>query len=118
MCVPVPSLETAKARGRVREAIARQKARHAGLGFWENSRIPAGLVERFCGLDGECRETLKKASESLCISSRAFHSILRMARTIADLAGVERIAAEHLAEAIQHRRYGDGDFFWTRTRSL
>ena len=116
MCAAVPPGETAEARGRVRQAIARQRTRHAGLGFWENSRIPAGLVERFCGLDGECRETLNKAAESLCISSRAFHSILRMARTIADLEGAERIAAEHLSEAIQHRRYGDGDFFWTKGR--
>jgi magnesium chelatase family protein len=116
MCAAVRPGASDNARLRVKEAIALQKKRFAGLGFCSNGRIPAGLMEKFCALDEECRHTLEKAADTLGVSSRAFHSILRMARTIADLAGAERIAASHLKEAIQHRRYGDGDFFWTRGR--
>ena len=96
--------------------MAIQKKRFDGLGFSGNGRIPAGLMERFCPLNEECRHTLVKASGALGVSSRAFHSILRMARTIADLDGAEEIAERHLREAIQHRRYGDGDFYWVRGR--
>jgi magnesium chelatase family protein len=101
---------------RVREAIAVQKKRFAGLGFCSNGRIPPGLIEKFCALDAECLHMLEKSADTLGVSSRAFHSILRMARTIADLAGADRISALHLEEAILHRRYGDGDFFWARAR--
>ncbi|MGA2975585.1 MAG: YifB family Mg chelatase-like AAA ATPase [Spirochaetia bacterium] len=116
MCtVPAPA-EEALIRQRVRDAAAIQKARYAGLGFSWNSRIPAGMIDTYCPLDQECREALLHAAETLCISSRAFHSILRMARTIADLDAVEGIRSEYLMEAIQHRRYGDGDFFWVKSR--
>jgi magnesium chelatase family protein len=116
MCAPVRPGASADARLRVREAIALQKKRFAGLGFSSNGRIPPGLIEKFCPLDAECLHMLEESADTLGVSSRAFHSILRMARTIADLAGAERIAASHLQEAIQHRRYGDGDFFWARGR--
>jgi magnesium chelatase family protein len=105
-----------RARERVREAIAVQKRRFAGLGFCNNGRIPAGMMEKFCPLDEECRQVLIKASAALGVSSRAFHSILRMARTIADLEGEGNISEPHLREAIQLRRYGDGDYYWTRGR--
>jgi len=105
-----------RARERVREAIAVQKRRFAGLGFCSNGRIPAGMMEKFCPLDEECRQVLIKASAALGVSSRAFHSILRMARTIADLEGEGNISELHLREAIQLRRYGDGDYYWTRGR--
>jgi magnesium chelatase family protein len=116
MCAPVRPGASDEARLRVRQAIALQKRRFAGLGFCTNGRIPAGLMEKFCPLDEECRRVLQKASGTLGVSSRAFHSILRMARTIADLEGAERIAESHLREAIQHRRYGDGDFYWVKAR--
>jgi magnesium chelatase family protein len=116
MCAPVRPGASDDARQRVREAIAVQKRRFAGLGFCSNGRIPAGLMEKFCPLDEECRHALVKASGTLGVSSRAFHSILRMARTIADLEGAGSIAEPHLREAIQHRRYGDGDFYWARGR--
>jgi magnesium chelatase family protein len=96
-------------------AVALQRARYAGLGFSCNARIPVGMMEKFCGLDRECRETLLKGAETLSISSRAFHSLLRIARTIADLEESPVIGPEHVKEAIQHRRYGDSDYFWTRS---
>ena len=114
MCEPPDPEETARAQKEVRKAVARQRARYSGLGFAWNSRIPASCMERFCALDSEGRATLLKGAESLGISSRAIHSILRIARTIADLAGEEAIGENHLMEAIEYRRYGDGDFFWAR----
>jgi magnesium chelatase family protein len=116
MCAPSPSLGSEELRGRVRGAIARQKARFSGTSVPRNGLIPVGLIDTFCALDGECRDTLQGAAREARLSSRAVHSILRMARTIADLEGEERISAKDVAEAIENRRYGDDDFFWTATR--
>jgi magnesium chelatase family protein len=91
-----------------------QRRRHAGLGFTWNARIPPGLVEQLCPIDEDGREVLLGAAERFAISSRAFHAVLRIARTIADLAGSPDIRADHLREAAEHRRYGDGDFHWVR----
>jgi magnesium chelatase family protein len=100
----------------VRTAIELQKSRYAGFDFFDNGRIPVGLMDTFCPLDAECRDTLHRASRTMSISSRAVHSVMRVARTIADLSGAEAIRPEHVREAIQHRRYGDGDFYWIRAR--
>jgi magnesium chelatase family protein len=99
---------------RVAEAAAVQRRRHAGLGFTWNARIPAGMVDGICPIDGPGRLALLDAAERLAISSRAFHAVLRIARTIADLEGSERIREQHLLEAVEHRKYGDGDFRWIR----
>jgi magnesium chelatase family protein len=114
MCSPPDTARNSQAQERVRNAVARQRARFFGLGFEWNSRIPASSMDRFCQLDPEGRAALLKGAESLGISSRAFHSILRTARTIADLAEEDDIKESHLHEAIHLRRYGDGDFFWAR----
>jgi magnesium chelatase family protein len=117
MAEPARSEEGDTARRRIMEAALIQRRRFAGMDFSWNSRIPAGLMDRFCALDRECRETLLKAAERSLISSRAYHSILRIARTLADLEGSQPIRVGHVREAIQHRRYGDGDFFWVRSRA-
>jgi magnesium chelatase family protein len=117
MCAPTRPEEGRDARQRVARAAQIQRRRYAGKGFSWNSRIPPGLVDLFCALDQECRETLVKAAGISLISSRAFHSILRVARTIADLECAQTIGAAHIREAIQHRRYGDGDYYWSRTRT-
>jgi magnesium chelatase family protein len=112
MCESPDPHEDAAVADRVRGAVERQRARYADLGFSWNSRIPAACIDRFCALDPAGRDILLKATEKLGVSSRAFHSILRIARTVADLAGEERIRDTHLTEAVHNRRYGDGDFFW------
>jgi magnesium chelatase family protein len=116
MCAPPEKTEDLDASERVRSAVARQKERFAGLGFNWNSRIPAALIDSICELDLRGRKGLLESAETMGLSSRAFHSVLRIARTIADLAGEERIGEGHLMEAVLHRRYGDGDFFWARGR--
>jgi magnesium chelatase family protein len=116
MCAPPDPDEDRRAACNVQAAGVRQQERYAGLGFSWNARIPAAYIDRFCALNAEGRTTLLEAAEKLGTSSRAFHSILRMARTIADLAGDELIKPSHVVEAACLRRYGDGDFFWMRGR--
>ena len=60
-------------------------------------------VRQFCVLDDTCRSLMKTAMSQLQLSARAYHRILKLARTIADLAGNEAIGPAHLAEALQYR---------------
>jgi magnesium chelatase family protein len=113
MCTPACPADGDARRHKVRAAAERQRARYAGLGFSWNSRIPPGLIDRFCRLDGAARQALLDAGRELRLSSRAFHSVLRMARTIADLAAAEDILPEHVVQAAGYRRYGDDDFCWS-----
>ena len=87
MCEP-PSPDAAKrSQDTVARAIRIQRERYQGLPFSRNARIPPGMIDRFCPLEGKCAAALTKAAEAHAISSRAFHSVLRMARTIADMDG-------------------------------
>jgi magnesium chelatase family protein len=65
-------------------------------------------VRQFCPVDGAGKSLLKAAMQQLGMSARAYHRILKLARTIADLAGREEIETAHLAEAIQ---------YWPRRRA-
>jgi magnesium chelatase family protein len=100
-------------RSRVLRAARIQKERFDGLPFNCNARIPPGMVGQFCSLDRECSRVVTKAVERLSLSSRACHSILKVARTIADLEGSEAIGEAQIREAVQHRRYGEEDTFWS-----
>ncbi|RME40738.1 MAG: ATP-binding protein [Caldilineae bacterium] len=90
-------------RRRVEAARAVQKARFAGTNLQTNADMGPGEVRRFCRLDETGRNLLKAAMTQMHLSPRAYHRILKLARTIADLAGAESIQPPHLAEAIQYR---------------
>jgi magnesium chelatase family protein len=62
-----------------------------------------GEVRQFCGLDEAGRALVRQAMTQLLLSARAFHRVLKLARTIADLAAEEDIAPPYLAEALQYR---------------
>ena len=69
-----------------------------------NDDLQAGEVERICHPAGPVKQLLHAASTRLGWSARGYHRVLKVARTIADLAGAGELATEHVAEAIQHRR--------------
>jgi magnesium chelatase family protein len=77
-----------------------------------NARLKPGQVERHCALDEAGSRVFQRAVERLDLSSRACHSILKIARTIADLEGGRRIGEAQVLEAVQHRRLGEGDELW------
>ncbi|MBN2737331.1 MAG: YifB family Mg chelatase-like AAA ATPase [Spirochaetales bacterium] len=100
-------------RQRVNRVVDIQARRYEGLGFKRNARLPPGMVDRFCILDKESRSVFTEAIKKMGLSSRACHSVLKLARTIADLDNSQMILKYHLLEAVQHRRYGDGDYYWS-----
>jgi magnesium chelatase family protein len=70
-----------------------------------NARLSNKEIDRHCQADAAGAALLKQALARLNLSARAYHRVLRVARSIADLAGSESIAAAHIAEAVQYRRY-------------
>jgi magnesium chelatase family protein len=90
-------------RARVEAARERQRERFEGTGLACNADMGPGEVRRICQLDETGRGLVRAAMQQLQMSARAFHRILKLARTIADLAGSEGIETAHLAEAIQYR---------------
>jgi magnesium chelatase family protein len=68
-----------------------------------NARIGPKELKEFCALDAATKEMLKMAMTELNFSARAYDRIVKVARTIADLAGAENISSEHISEAIQYR---------------
>jgi magnesium chelatase family protein len=87
-------------RARVTESYQRQLNRQQK----NNSRLSVKEIDRYCALDAASENLLKQGISRLNLSARAYHRILKVARTIADLAGVEKINNQHIAEAIQYRR--------------
>jgi magnesium chelatase family protein len=90
-------------RVRVEAARERQRLRFAGSGLACNADMRPAEVRTYCALDEAGNALIKAAMSQLGLSARAFHRVLKLARTIADLAGSERIQPAHLAEAIQYR---------------
>lgn len=93
---------TVRARVIAARGIAMQRAGKP------NALLATREIGRDCVLGNAERMLLEHAMEKLSLSARAYHRVLRVARTIADLAGSERIAREHLAEAVQYRRGHSG----------
>jgi len=89
---------SAEMRARVERARALQRQR----GFY-NAHIPVRQLRKLCALDDAGERTLETAVRRMGLSARAHDRILKVARTIADLDGVERVTAKHLAEAVQYR---------------
>lgn len=94
---------SAAIKERVNKTRKLQLERYKGLNIYSNSQLDAGMIQRFCPLGEEENAILKAAFDNLGLSARAHSRILKVARTIADLAGEENISSAHIAEAIQYR---------------
>jgi magnesium chelatase family protein len=94
---------TAVIRARVEAARAVQSSRTSATRAHTNARLAPQALRQVCGLDARTMRLLHEAAEKLALTARAFDRILRVARTIADLASAERVEFEHVAEAIQFR---------------
>ena len=90
-------------RSRVEESRAIQRARFAGTRIACNAEMSPSQVKLFCQVEPEAQQLLKAAMQQMALSARAFHRVLKLARTIADLAKEPSIYVSHLAEALQYR---------------
>jgi len=107
-----PGEVSSSIRARVRRAREIQADRYADAGSKVNGNLPVSGIERFCALGDQARTAFIVRAEREGFSSRACHSTLKVARTIADLEGSSSIEARHLDEAFALRKYGDDDVFW------
>ena len=95
---------SADIRKRVNKARAFAHERYAGeKDLFCNASLSSTQIRKYCKLEPAAADLLKKAFDRLGLSARGYDRILRVARTIADLAGSETICAPHIAEAIQFR---------------
>ncbi len=93
---------------RVEAARAVQRKRYqATPGLNCNARLSAQTLQRFCPMDKAAKEMLNLATQSMGLSNRAYTRVIKVARTIADLAGESKITAAHVAEALQYRAIDD-----------
>ena len=97
---------------RVVRAAVMQERRYKNETYVRNGRIPVTAIKKYCSLDEETRALFSETVSKLSLSPGACHSILKIARTIADLNECENIEQYHFLEAVYYRRYGDRDIFW------
>ena len=88
---------------RVDAARKIQRKRFEGTGLVTNADMHPASIRTYCQLDSSGKSLLKSAMEQLHLSARAYHRVLKLSRTIADLAGENEIATQHLAEALQYQ---------------
>ena len=116
ICIQVPRVEyeamgqrgdenfsSEKMRAIVKRVFEIQEERYKGLDFSLNSGIPAGLIGKYCVMDSETESLMKVVYDKYNLSARAYYKILKVARTIADIEGHDRIGLEDLSEAIGYK---------------
>ncbi len=97
---------------KVTEAVKTQMDRTAFAGGIRNGRLQPDLVKKYCVLNREASRLFRRKIDEVGLSVRACHSVLKIARTIADLEGASTIGEKILLEAVGYREYGDGDSYW------
>lgn len=100
---PAAGEPSAAIRARVLAAREVQRARYQGTGVHCNAQLPSALLRAACPLDRAAEATLKAAFDRLGLSARAYDRVLKVSRTIADLAGLQTIGPAQVAEALQYR---------------
>ena len=98
-----PAESSASIKKRVIKAHQIQLERFKNEGIYFNAQMNAAQIEKYCALLPKDKEILRSAFDRMELSARAYHKILKLARTAADLAGEEQITMRHLLEVLQYR---------------
>jgi len=93
---------SAEVRKRVEAARERQRRRFVGINIASNADMHPAQIRKYCTLDEPCQVLMRTAMRQLQLTARAYHRVLKLSHTIADLAGSEAITQVHLAEALQY----------------
>ena len=105
LVLPPPAEGSAEVRVRVAAARMIQTDRYVGHGIRTNAEVDGELLDTVAAPDEAGRQLLAKAAQAIGLSARGYHRVLRVARTIADLGGSERVGRIHVAEALSYRRH-------------
>ena len=111
LLLPPPAEGSAEVAARVAAARRRQSARFAALGLDDvrtNAEAGASVIEAVAKPDAAGARLLSDAANAMRLSARGYHRVLKVARTLADLDGDDKVGRIHLAEALSYRAVGDG----------
>jgi magnesium chelatase family protein len=98
-----PGESSPAVRERVEQARARQRRRYARFGFPNNGQLPGPLARREARISADARDLLASAVDLHALTGRGFDRTLKVSRTIADLAGADRVEPDHVVEALAYR---------------
>jgi magnesium chelatase family protein len=104
LILPPPAEGSAEVAARVAQARAIQTERYAGSATRTNAEVDGEMLEEVAGPDDAGRQLLAQAAAAMRLSARGYTRVLRVARTIADLAGSGTVGRVHVAEALSYRR--------------
>ena len=97
------STQTIRERVICAQDIQRERYKIEGIQF--NGELSGAQIEKYCKMEKDARQLLKMAFQNMSFSARAYHRILKVARTIADMEATESIHRHHIAEALSYRAF-------------